>query len=109
MTPRRVIETYEALEALTERMAVAARAAEWDQLTELEASCRPLVAELQSGASPELPAPDLQRKKELILRILDRDAEIRRLVEPRLATLEHMLHSFRNQRRLDNAYGHPAA
>jgi len=106
MTENQVLETYEKIHGIVERMAVAARQDEWDTVITLEHECRRHIDRLIANEPP--PAGDVaasRRKAGLIQQILSYDAEIRRLAEPRLAGLEAMLEVTSNQRLLKKAYG----
>ena len=77
------IELYEAMSLLSSRMVEAARAGDWDNLIELEHGVASLRNTLM--ATPEdsnTPATDLARRRSLIQRILEDDAEVRRHTEP---------------------------
>ena len=75
------ISLYEEMNALSSRMADAARAGDWESLSRLERS----VAALRNAIPDNddtLSDAELQQKAVLIQRILDDDAEIRRHTEP---------------------------
>lgn len=77
------IELYEEMSLLSSRMVEAARASEWDNLIELERNVTRLRNTLM--ATPEdsnAPATDVALKRNLIQRILENDAEVRRHTEP---------------------------
>lgn len=83
------IEIYEELRLLSSRMVAAARARDWDHLIELERGVGSLRQALQ--AAPDDSATDLRRKRRLIQRILDDDAEVRRHTEPWMERIRHFL------------------
>jgi len=98
--------SFEAIQTLTGEMLAAARAADWDRLAALERICRARADVLAAAEPPVTLSPGSRRRKiEIIHQVLADDAEIRRLAEPRLAELEQMLASLRNQRRLADGYG----
>ncbi|HUO44411.1 MAG TPA: flagellar protein FliT [Burkholderiales bacterium] len=106
MNEQQTLEAYQKIHGIVERMAAAARRDEWDTVIALEHECRQQVDRLTAHQPP--PAADAvanRRKAALIREILDYDAEIRRLAEPRLANLEAMLEVIGNQRLLKRAYG----
>ena len=108
MDEQQIITTYEEILGLTGQMLEAARASDWDRLTATERLCRILVDRLVAeGGRLQLSAPLRQRKVAIIRKLLDDDAEIRRVTDPRMAELERMLGSVRNRRRLVSAYGPP--
>lgn len=101
------IELYEKMSQLSSRMVEAAQANNWDNLIELERGIAALRDALMTG--PEIEdeletddkaraAMDISRKRLLIQRILDDDAEIRRHTEPWMEQVRNYL-GFRNQRR----------
>jgi len=107
VTATEVIATYERIRSVTGSMLQAARRADWDRLVDLEQACR---AEVDSLMAPEarLPAlpPEFQaRKTQIILSVLADDAEIRRITEPWMTTLEELIGDTRNKRRLAQSYG----
>jgi len=77
---------YEEMNALSARMAEAARANDWESLSRLERSVAALRDTLP-GNDDSLSDAELQHKTLLIQRILDDDAEIRRHTEP---WMEHL-------------------
>jgi len=86
------IELYEEMSLLSSRMAVAARASDWEHLIELERDIRKLrdalLAISDDGSDA---ATDLARKHNLIQRILDDDAEVRRHTEPWMERILYFL------------------
>ena len=96
---------YRSIAAASARMLEAARACDWEALTEHERSCARAIDALRaSGAEPRLGPADLERKRAIILRVLAEDAEIRRLTQPWLARLEEMLRTSGAERRVGDAY-----
>ena len=106
MDEQQVLATYERIARLTGQMLAAAQAGQWDRLTALEQECGALFAPLID--QPEQPvsanAEYRTRKAELIRHILDDDARIRVLVEPRLEDLAALLSAGRQKRQLNRAY-----
>ena len=86
------IELYEEMSALSARMVAAARARDWDDLLALEHGVgslrKALLATPDDGQAAEA---DLSRKRNLIQRILDDDAEVRRHTEPWMERVRHFL------------------
>jgi flagellar protein FliT len=96
---------YEAVETASGDMLAAARRRDWEGLAEAERRCAAVIAILKaSDAGPRLDPEKHQRKAEIIRRVLSHDAEIRRLVDPRMHELEELLGASRNRRRVDKAY-----
>ncbi len=75
------ISLYEEMNALSSRMAEAARAQDWETLKLLARSVAALRDSLTDNDA-SLSNAELQQKATLIQRILDDDAEIRRHTEP---------------------------
>lgn len=99
------IEIYEQMSLLSSRMVEAARANEWDQLIALEQNVSALRDTLMSNASEEDLAPELvSRKRNLIQRILDDDAEVRRHTEPWMEHVRQFLGQGARRRSVMNAY-----
>lgn len=108
MTPRDVIQTYEAILEVTARMLDAARNSDWDLLVEREHECRALVDKLVAArVEVELDDDARKRKAEIIRKVLSDDAAIRDLTQPWLARLQHMMTSAGRERQLHAAYGRP--
>lgn len=99
------MHAYEALASLSKDMLSAARKAEWDLLLSLEQNSRVLVGDLcANGPSMAEEEEHTERRHEIIREILAEDAEIRSLVEPRLAELKRFLTSFSLERNLRQSY-----
>lgn len=96
---------YESISAASGRMLRAAQEGDWDELVEQEKACARLIEALRaSGTERHLSEDSLKRKGVILRKVLADDAEIRRLVEPRLNRLEQLLHSSANARRLGDTY-----
>ena len=96
---------YESVEAASGEMLAAARRQDWDALAEAERRCAAVIAILKaSDAQTRLDVQGRSRRVEIIRRVLARDAEIRRLVDPRMRELELMLCSAVTRRRVGDAY-----
>lgn len=108
MSQAQVISGYESLSALTSRMNDAAIRGEWDELVELEQQCSrqvALIKTMDAGSSAQLDEPARQRKVELIKKILEHDADIRKRTELWMGQLQRIMHSNRQEQRLQQAYG----
>lgn len=99
---------YEAMCRLTGMMAEAARENDWGLLGSLEeevAGLRKLLEkEDAAGASSPLDDSQRERKRELILRMLADDREIRRHTEPWMASVRGLLAGSAAERTLRKAY-----
>lgn len=96
---------YENVEAASREMLAAAQRKDWDALAEAERRCAAVIAILKASDAETRLAPEhRQKKREIILRVLAHDAEIRRLVDPHMKNLERLLTEARMQRRVETAY-----
>ncbi len=107
MTSNEMLSTYETLSELTGTMLNAARLNEWDHLAELEQRCQCYVGNLMQAqaASVQMNANEQRTKIAIIRTILQNDAEIRALTEPRLHELQQRLQLSRTGQRSVQAYG----
>ena len=101
----RQVELYEEMGRISSVMVDAARAGDWERLIELETGVSRLRDTLvalpaETGGSPA----DLDRRRRLIERILDDDAEIRRHTEPWMEHVRHLLGDNKRLRELQRAY-----
>lgn len=100
------LATYERISQLTREMATAADLANWDQLIELETRCRELFQTLPTMDDAMPGDREYQsRKAAIIHEILDNDARIRHLVEPRYGELQTLLDASARTRQLHSQYG----
>lgn len=99
------IELYEEMSVLSSRMVDAARANDWEHLIELERSVALLRDSLMSAAENSSPdTGEADRRRDLIQRILDDDAEIRRHTEPWMEQVRRFLGQGQRQREMEKAY-----
>lgn len=100
------IEIYEDMSALSTQMVEAARTQDWDHLVHLEklvsALRETLVAE-ESNGTPSV--AEVERKRSLIQRILQDDAEIRRHTEPWMEHVRKFLGGEKMRKSVERAYG----
>ena len=105
MTTQQVLATYEAMQALTARMLVAAGNAEWEELAALEQQIGAQVLRLKENEEKVvLESAGRLRKVALIKQMLEDDRKIRDLTMPWLAQLSKLINSTGTERRLANAY-----
>jgi flagellar protein FliT len=110
MTGTDIIATYETLSSLTGNMLNAAQKNDWDGLASLEQVCQTHIRKLTAfPALGALSAPQQQRKIEVIREILENDAQIRNLTEPRLAELQTILRGNSQRKSAATAYSHGMA
>ena len=96
---------YESISAASGHMLHAAQEGDWDELVEQEKACARLIDALRaSGSERHLSGESLKRKGVILRKVLAEDAEIRRLLQPRLNRLEQLLHSSATARRLGDTY-----
>ena len=88
--PNLQIMLYQQMNTLSSRMVQAARARDWQTLDSLARSVDGLRTAL-AATDPLLSSSELQQKSQLIQRILDDDAEIRRHTEPWMESVCHFL------------------
>lgn len=104
MTSNEMLTTYESLSELSGTMLIAAAQGEWDQLAELEQRCRGYVGSLMQSAPVPLNENEQRSRTAIIRAILQNDAKIRALTEPRLNELQQRLHMTRTGQRSIQAY-----
>lgn len=99
------IQLYEEMSLLSSRMVEAARANDWDNLVKLERGITSLRNTLMATSEDgETPTTDLARKRSLIQRILENDAEVRRHTEPWMDHVRKYLGSSVRRRDVEKAY-----
>jgi flagellar protein FliT len=102
-----VLDCYEAIARASGRMLAAAQSADWDALIAAEMACARSITEVSAlSRAAAISAEGNKRRMAIIHRVLADDAQIRNLVEPRLAKLESFLHGRATGRRVQNAYTH---
>ena len=95
---QQLIDYYKAIEDSSAKMVAAAKAEDWDGVMRFEGACAVLIEQLRYRAQTEqLDKIAKVEKSEIMLRILQNDAQIRYLAEPWLAHCEerlegHLLH-----------------
>lgn len=100
----RIIELYEEICALSERMVGAAQDNDWDDLVALEQRVAALRDTLMVAGDDAMTPGEVQRKRALIQRILDDDAEVRRHTEPWMEQVRKFLGVGAQARRVADAY-----
>jgi flagellar protein FliT len=87
-----LLDRYQSIAATSRAMVDAARAEDWPEVSRLERLCICQVHQLKRAAQVDSLGPAEQARRVHLLRsILSDDAEIRRLAEPWLIDLEHLL------------------
>lgn len=106
MTNLEIMEIYENVAVITDKMLNAAKSEDWDLLIELETHCSTHVKTLQMNDSQdELTEEMRQRKVNVIKKILADDREIRVLTEPWMEQLSQIMQSSQSSRLLTKTYG----
>lgn len=101
-----IVRSYEELLVLSEQMLEAARASNWDALTDLQKVYMAEVERLrQLDHSVRFSDDERLRRFNLLERILAFDARIRDLTMPRLAELGSLISNSRRKQELSAAYG----
>lgn len=96
---------YESICAVSSQMVDAARENDWDRLVTLERQVAELRHQLQPYDELPLSMAEIEHKRNLIQRILDDDAEVRRHTEPWMEQVRRFLGAGTAQRKLEHAYG----
>ena len=103
---QQIVDRYARMAHASNRMLLAAREDDWDQVCKVEQECSDLIAELSRMGDLSPTDPELrQRKLGLMKRVLADDAEIRLLSQPWLRKLESILKAPTMTARLGQAYG----
>lgn len=105
MTSIEILSTYQTLSELTDTMLTAARSDEWDRLAVLEQRCKHYVDHLAQAAPVKMNTNEQSTKIAIIRTILQNDAKIRALAEPRMHELQQRLSMTRANQRSIQAYG----
>lgn len=106
MNGEQVLDLYETVSCLTERMLAAAQRSDWDNLIELEADYHGHVQVLKASEPlPGLSGESRARKVACLHRILAADREIRSITESWTVQLAALLGNVSAQRKLNAAYG----
>lgn len=99
-----VIENYQFLSGITEKMREAAAVGDWDHLVDLEKQCRQRVEIMKQLDTSPINEDTRQQKVALIKKILADDAAIRSKTEPWMAQLQRIVQSTHNEQQLQHAY-----
>lgn len=100
------IEIYEQMSQLSTRMVEAARSNDWEKLIDLEQAVAALRESLMRDADNSQPTrQETEKKRDLIQRILQDDAEVRRHTEPWMEQVRRFLTGDVRKRQVDQAYG----
>jgi len=92
MTSNEVLAMYENIAGLTNRMAVAAQAGDFDGLEQMERQCAAAARATATGV-PALDGAPRMRKIDLLKQIMANDRAIRDVTEPWMGQLERVMHA----------------
>ena len=87
MTSNDVLSMYENIAGMTNKMVVAARSSDWNDLDALENQCASAASATMTGKVPTLAGASRLRKIDLLKQILANDREIRAITEPWMTQL----------------------
>ena len=100
------ISLYEDMSKLSSLMVEAARSHDWDRLVSLEDSVTALRHTLEpQDDNSQFTAEEISRKRMLIQKILQDDAEVRRHTEPWMEHLRQFLGQNNVRKKVARAYG----
>jgi flagellar protein FliT len=97
-----ILLQYQTIADISSRMLNLARTDKWDQLVELGQTYQSEVEKLRS--LDDLGEEDRSARRNLLTRILDDDANIRRLASPELRRLEVLLGNMKRQQNVLRTY-----
>ncbi|PTN13133.1 flagellar protein FliT [Nitrosomonas aestuarii] len=105
MNSAQLINTYEHILVITQKMLAAAQNSEWDKLIKLEQECKQLTNILIKDKTEPLLSHELQQRKLVIIhQVLDHDAQIRAITEPWMEKLQVLFNTSERRRNLQQAY-----
>jgi flagellar protein FliT len=90
MTSNEVLAMYENIAALTGRMALAARAGDWNDLAQLETQCAQQASATRTGVPP-LEGEQRKRKIDLLKQIMANDRVVKDVTEPWMGQLDRAM------------------
>ncbi|MEO0318970.1 MAG: hypothetical protein RL404_2647 [Pseudomonadota bacterium] len=103
---RDIVALYQEVERLTGGMLSAAHQQDWDRLAALEAGCARCIDSIKGCPVPARLSEEARQKKFLLLKsILANDREIRKLAEPWMQQISHLLGSANAECRVRRSYG----
>ena len=109
MDHQAIMMIYEEISSFTNRMLEAASNNDWDSLESLEKECSSRIIVLKkydnNDANMLLTQEELQKKMDLIRKILDDDRQIREITEPWMKKLSELIHHSSVSRKLSQTYG----
>ncbi len=100
-----IVALYREVERLTGNMLSAAHQQDWDQLVALEAGCARCVESIKGcQVSVKLSEEARQQKITLLKSILANDREIRKLTDPWMQRISHLLETANTECRVRRTY-----
>lgn len=101
-----IVQHYETVAQLAEKMLAAARQGLWDELVELEQQRAAVLSELMADAAHgAVPGGVAEQVAKLIKAILEQDAECTALAQAWQNELKALLGSMGTERKISRAYG----
>ncbi|PIF09507.1 flagellar protein FliT [Janthinobacterium sp. 13] len=95
MTSNDVLSMYENIAGMTNKMVVAARSSDWNDLDALENQCASAASTVMTGKVPAQAGASRLRKIDLLKQILANDREIRTITEPWMTQLPNAMQGSR--------------
>lgn len=100
-----LISIYEDIAEITSCMREHAAKNEWESLLELSPKYHEKVQKLRKLG--DLPAAELNERRDLLLKIIEDDAQVRSLITPRLKELESLINNLQRQQTVLSTYYEP--
>lgn len=100
-----LISIYEDIAEITSCMREYAAKNEWESLLELAPKYHQSVQKLRSLG--DLPAAELNQRRDLLLKIIEDDAQVRSLISPRLKELDSLINNLQRQQTVLSTYYEP--
>ncbi len=103
---RDIVALYKEIERLTGGMLSAAHEQDWDRLIALEAGCASCIDSIKGCNVPGMLSEEARQQKVSLLKsILANDREIRKLADPWMQRISHLLESANTESRVRSSYG----
>lgn len=103
--PNSLISIYEDIAEITSCMRDFAAKNEWESLLELAPKYHDAVQKLRKLG--DMPNTDLNQRRDLLLKIIEDDAQVRNLIQPRLKELDSLINNLQRQQTVLSTYYEP--
>lgn len=100
-----LINIYEDIAEITSSMLDHAAKNEWELLLEVAPKYHESVQKLRKLG--DLPVSDLNERRDLLLKIIEDDAQVRSLITPRLKELDSLINNLQRQHTVLSTYYEP--